>query len=67
MKYPEFKIEINNTFYAYMPKEDITAFQSAQLVRLMLVASHSFVPNEQRVQFLDKYNLWPHFDEVKND
>lgn len=65
MKHPEFKIEINKRFYAYMPKEDITAFQSAQLLRLLLVATHSFVNNEQRVQFLDTYNLWPHFDEVQ--
>ncbi len=65
MNHPAFKLEVNKKFLEYRPKEDITAFEAAQLFRLLMVASHSFVTNDQRVEFLDTYNLWRHFDEVE--
>ena len=66
MKHPEYKLEINGRYMAYSPKEDITAFEAAQLFRLLIVAAHAPVTAEQRVEFLDTYNLWRHFDEVTN-
>jgi hypothetical protein len=58
---PKFKIQRKGGWYLYEPKPDITAYESAQLLRLLLVASHALVPEDMREAFISEYNLERHF------
>lgn len=58
---PKFKIQRNGGWYLYDPKPDVTAYESAQLLRLLLVASHAMVPSDMREAFIVEYNLERHF------
>lgn len=62
---PKFIMERKDGMYLYDPKPDITAFESAQLLRLLLVASHSLVPSKMRDEFIAEYNLERHFTKEK--
>lgn len=58
---PKFRMQRKGGWYLYDPKPDITAYESAQLIRLLLVASHAPVPEAMREAFIAEYNLERHF------
>lgn len=59
------RIEIGKKFFTYEPQRDITAYEAAQIFKLILVASHALVPNDQRVAFINEHGLLRHFKEVE--
>ena len=63
---PKFRMQrLDGAYYLYDPQPDITAFEAAQLIRLLLVASHAPVPAEMREAFISEYNLERHFTKEK--
>ena len=59
------RIEIGKKFFTYEPQRDITAYEAAQLFKIVLVCSNAIVPTDQRVAAINQYGLLRHFKEVE--
>lgn len=57
----ELKFGIGGEMFSYEPQPDITAYEAAQLGKLILVSVHAFVPTEDRQEFILKHGLMRHF------
>ncbi len=61
----DLKFQIGDKFFSVEPQRDITAYESAQLFKLILVSVHSLTPNDQRVAFINQHGLLRHFKQVE--
>lgn len=61
----DLKFQIGNKFFSVEPQRDITAYESAQLFKLILVSTHSLTPSDQRAAFINQHGLLRHFKEIE--
>ncbi len=61
----DLKFQIGDKFFSVEPQHDITAYESAQLFKLILVSTHSLTQSHQRVAFINEHGLLRHFKEVE--
>ena len=60
----DLKFQIGDKYFSVEPQRDITAYESAQLMKLLLVSVHSLTPNNHRVDFINEHGLLRHFKEI---